>query len=430
LPIAEIEQKTRSKSVFYECLTEYLPELKSEIEATRTVRREENEKHQKVQAEIKQLSAEKRELKNDVTTLQTEKGELVPEVGSLRKELAAMHEDKELLESKGFTPQIMVELKAANDTNAEEVKAFLQQRGKRNELKVTVATLEGRKLTLGKAVNDLSSKVNRLEKKIASRENKIDILEAKENACQAVFDVVNAAVKEGYTPAQLKAMVLLLRKVEVEGDPSLSISHLIECVAEARNLLNLRREVDLAEKRLEELQKAEGESIARIGWAQSTILDGIEKARAQRENAMSKLTTQAIAEASRVASQSIDTIRNLGSATREAIQCETEALAELREEKGRIEQWVEPGRALFSLVQSPDGLKTISPVLIITLLQNVAYWIDLKFIYLAVGAVYDGATDEFRFFDTVFPKFRVSALIKLARESIAREIARSSKKES
>jgi hypothetical protein len=54
----------------------------------------------------------------------------------------------------------------------------------------------------------------------------------------------------------------------------------------------------------------------------------------------------------------------------------------------------------------------------------------MKFTDFAVGAVYDGATDGFRFFDTIFPKFRVSALIKLARESIAREMARRSRKES
>jgi hypothetical protein len=428
--VADIQRKTKSKSILYDCLTEYLAELISEVEATRTLRREENEKLQETQTENKLSLAQKNELENEVQTLQTDKEELSMEVGSLRKEHAAMHEDKKLLESKGFTPQIMTKLKAANDTNAEEDDALLQQREKRNELEVTVATLEGKKLTLGKAVNDLSSKVSRLEKKFASKENKIDILEAKENACQAVFDVLNAAIKEGYTPAQLKAMVLLLRKVEVESDPSLSISHLIECVAEARTLLNLRHEVDLTEKRLEELQKAENETSAKIGQAQNTILDGIEMAQAQGEDAISKLSTQAIAEADKIASQAIDTIRNVGNATREAIQCEAEALAKLCEEKGKIEQWVKPGRALFSLAQAPDGLEEISPELIIALLQNVAYWIDMKFTDFAVGAVYDGATDGFRFFDTIFPKFRVSALIKLARESIAREMARRSRKES
>jgi hypothetical protein len=359
--VADIQRKTKSKSILYDCLTEYLAELISEVEATRTLRREENEKLQETQTENKLSLAQKNELENEVQTLQTDKEELSMEVGSLRKEHAAMHEDKKLLESKGFTPQIMTKLKAANDTNAEEDDALLQQREKRNELEVTVATLEGKKLTLGKAVNDLSSKVSRLEKKFASKENKIDILEAKENACQAVFDVLNAAIKEGYTPAQLKAMVLLLRKVEVESDPSLSISHLIECVAEARTLLNLRREVDLTEKRLEELQKAENETSAKIGQAQNTILDGIEMAQAQGEDAISKLSTQAIAEADKIASQAIDTIRNVGNATREAIQCEAEALAKLCEEKGKIEQWVKPGALCLAWLRRQTASRRSHP---------------------------------------------------------------------
>ena len=131
---------------------------------------------------------------------------------------------------------------------------------------------------------------------------------------------------------------------------------------------------------------------------------------------MNKLNTQAIAEANRIASQSITTLRSIGGAVRASIRSETEVLAELRAERARIEQWVEPGRALFGMFQSPDSLKAILPALVIALLQNVAYWIDLEFTDLSVGAVYDGATDEFRFFDTAFPKFRVSALIKLARE--------------
>jgi myosin heavy subunit len=430
LPCAEIEQKTRSKSVFYECLTEYLAELKSEVEATRAMQREENEKCQETKDENAQLLAQRSEHSNEVQTLRTEKEALATEVENLRKELKSLHEDAELLTGKGFTPQIMTKLKAANDTDAGEVDAFLQQRERRNELDVAVATLEKNKLKLGRAVDTLSSRARNLEKEVASQENRVDLLKAQGIAYEAVVDVVNAAIVEGYTPGQLKALVLLLRKLEVKGDPSLSLKHLIDCVAEARSLLTLKREVDLAEKRLEGLLKAEGEVSSRIEQAQSAILGGLEKAQVQREEVMKKFSAQATAEEKRLALQSLELIKGIGAAAREAIQRETKVLAELRAERARIEQWVELGRALFDLVQSPDGLNAISPALVIALLQNVAYWIDLKFADFAVGAVYDGAIDEFRFFDTVFPKFRVSALIKLARESVAREIALRSRKES
>jgi hypothetical protein len=430
LPCAEIEQKTRSKSVFYECLTEYLAELKSEVEATRAVQREENEKCQATKVENAQLLAQRSEHSNEVQTLRTEKEALATEVENLRKELKSLHEDAELLAGRGFTPQIMTKLKAANDTGAGEVDAFLQQRERRNELDVAVATLEKNKLKLGRAVDTLSSRARNLEKEVASQENRVDLLKAQGIAYEAVVDVVNTAITEGLSPEQLKALVLLLKKLEVKGDPYLSLEHLIDCVAEARSLLTLRREVDLTETRLKEVRKAEAEASARIEQAQSTILDGIEKARVQGEEAVNKLNTQAIAEANKLASQAIHTLNGIGGAVRESIRCEAEVLAELRAERGRIEQWVEPGRALFGLFQSPDSLKAISPALVIALLQNVAYWIDLKFTGLSVGAVYEGGTDEFRFFDTAFPKFRVSALIKLARESVAREIARRSREES
>lgn len=80
----------------------------------------------------------------------------------------------------------------------------------------------------------------------------------------------------------------------------------------------------------------------------------------------------------------------------------------------------EPARLLNEMIQNPETLDAIPPPMMITLMENLTLWCERHFHYADVAVVYDGVANEFRFNDFAAPKFRVSALIKLAAEAIRR----------
>ena len=70
------------------------------------------------------------------------------------------------------------------------------------------------------------------------------------------------------------------------------------------------------------------------------------------------------------------------------------------------------------MIQNPETLDAIPPPLMIVLIENLALWCERHFHDADVAALYDAAASEFRFNDFAVPRFRVSALIKLAAEAI------------
>ena len=164
--VRDIREKTRSKSVLYECLTEYLVELEAKVEATRTSLQQEEEKQRETKSENELLADQKSEFKKDIEALRAESEELGAKVAKQRKEHEELHEDVKLVRDRGFTPEIVNKLKAANIDGA-ELDALLQQREKRNELNEKVAALEEKESTLTRKIEILPEKIQNLEKKLA-----------------------------------------------------------------------------------------------------------------------------------------------------------------------------------------------------------------------------------------------------------------------
>ena len=75
------------------------------------------------------------------------------------------------------------------------------------------------------------------------------------------------------------------------------------------------------------------------------------------------------------------------------------------------------------MIQNPETLDAIPPPLMIVLIENLALCCERHFHDADVAALYDAAASEFRFNDFAVPRFRVSALIKLAAEAIMRWIS-------
>jgi hypothetical protein len=423
VPVKEIREKFRSRSILYECLTDYLLELADKVEETRNASRQEQTKLQETKTKREQLTSETESLQNDVKSLNSKKESLTDEVASLHKVHGALQKNVRKFRERGFTPEVLNKLREAKDIDGPELRDLLQCREKRDKLSMQVDTLEEKEANLTRKIEILTEKIRHLDKKLASEENKLDLLEAQEAVFQEIANILKTAIRDGYNPEQLKALLLLLRKLEIQGNPALSISHLLQCLAEAKGLLHLKHEVGLAKKRLDQFLTAESEAKARVEIVQNTILLGIERSRKQGEEAIASVEAQATNEVKRVASQSAAAIKTLSDAFSEAINRAVNELARVQEETGRLEHLAEPARLLTGIIQYPKCLKPVSPLLVEILLRNLAMWCEQEIPNCDVGAIYDVVANEFQLNNAAFPRFRISALVRLASEEITRLIS-------
>jgi myosin heavy subunit len=423
VPVKEIREKFRSRSMLYECLTDYLLELADKVEETRNASRQEQTKLQETRTKREQLTSETESLQNDVKSLNSKKESLTGEVESLHKVHETLKKNVRKFRERGFTPEIMNELREARDIDGPELHDLLQRRESRNTLRMEVDTLQEKEANLTKKIKVLTEETHRLDKKLVSEENKLDLLEAQEAVFQDVANILKTAIKDGYSPQQLKALLLMLRKLEIQGTPALSISHLLQCLAEAKSLLNLKHEAGLAKKRLDEFLTAESEAKARVEIVQNTVLLGIERWREQGEEAIAGVEAQATNEVKRVASQSTDAIETLSDAFSEAMNRAVSELGRVKEETGRLEHLVEPARLLTGIIQYPKCLKPVSPLLVEILLRNLALWCQQRIPKCDVGAIYNTVANEFQLNNAAVPRYRISALVRLAAEVITRLIS-------
>jgi len=423
-PFTEIRTEESSISKLYEVAGQYLDEINSELDAKRE--------------ETRKLEHAETNLGANVEALKIERGRLANENAALSKNLDSVrntfqkttvevtglqeHRDKvlaeiEVLAERGFTAEIMGKLRTAN-RNGAEVDAILTTQGGVRELDNEIATSEKAKRALNDELIALQKKAQRIKKKLASKENKLDLVETQLAISQQVVDVVNAAIRDGYSPEQLRAMILLLRKLEIQANPTQSINHLLQCLVEAKNLLSLKNKVNLAESKFNELLKAEAETKARIEILQNAFLSEMASAGRTSEKTIASVALHLETELSRVVSSSVDAIRTASSTVNEALRCEVDELGRLKEEKGKLESFLEPAHILLGMVGSSELLKTISAALVIALLQNIAMWCDLKSPDAEIGALYDTVANEFQHCEYAIPRFRISALLRLAAEGV------------
>jgi chromosome segregation ATPase len=422
VPLAEIRMKFRSKSTLYECLAEFLAELTEKVEEIKTALQQEETKLQETKTTREELTIERNGLKNDVEGLKAEKESLANEVKSLLKEHDELLSDAAELEARGFTSEIVAKLKTAYDKDGTAVDALLETHEKASVLRKEVASLKQIKTGLTGKVGFLDGKKQKVEKKLVSLQNRLDLLKAEVAAFQDVTDVLTVAIKDGYKPQELKAVLFWLRKMEIENARAQSISHLLQCIAEAKKLLNLRHEVSLAENRLAELTKVEAELRVKVDVLLDVVLKGIEDAKTKGEQAIASIGTQSRDAVVRVALESEAKIKNIldiaGTATVNSIGVATK----LQEQKTKLEILLQPAQALMGVLNSNDDLKAVQPSLVVALIERLVLYCEQRYPNALINAYYNVATNELVVNPSVLSPIMISNLLRLAAEGIRKRI--------
>jgi myosin heavy subunit len=421
-PLQEIRGRFRSKSQFYEALTEYLTELTDKVETARTDLQQTQTELQETSAKRERLEKEKRELRNEVETLGAEKETLTADVESLRQEHDELQDDVTEIRSRGFTPEVVTVLKTALDKDGAEIADLLEVHEKSCELRKEVALLEQRRTGLTSEVRFLDEKRQKMRKKLASEENRLDRLEAQLAAFQDVVEILNQAIMDGYKPEQLKALLFWLRKLETDSEPGLSISHFLECLAEAKKLLVLKREAQIVEKRLGELTKAEVEVKAKVKIVQDVVLKGIGEAKTSGEQAIVSVGVQARDEVIRLASEFEAEIKTIANAASTTVASSIGETAKLQEQKAKLESLIQPAQILIGITDSSYDLKAVEPSLVATLLERFVLYCERRYPNAVINAMYNSVTQEFVVNPPLPTLIRISDLLKLAAEGIRKRM--------
>lgn len=422
VPLTEIRMKFKSKSMLYECLTEYLLELGDNVkQACSDLQKEQSALHV-TKTTHEELANERNGLKNDVEGLKVEKESLTEEVRDLRKEHDGLQSDVAELGARGFNPEIVAKLKTAHDKNGAEVDALLETHEKASDLRKEVASLRQRKTGLTGEVDFLEGKKEKAKMKLTSLQNRLDMLKAETVAFKEVTDILNVTIKNGYKPEDLKAVLHWLRRMQIESEPAQSISLLLQCIAEAKTLLNLKQKVSVTEKKLGELEKAEAELSAKVNVVLDIVLKGIEDAKTKGQEAIASIGAQSRDAVIRVATESEAKIKTAVDIISTAAVINIEVAAKLQERKTKLESLLQPAQALMGILDSSDDLKSVQPSLAAILLDRVALYCEQRYPNASVNAMYNSATQEF-VINPPFPApIRISALLKLGGEGIRKQM--------
>jgi chromosome segregation ATPase len=243
-----VRKDYRSASQFALALRIYLSELEAETEKKRRARDQEESKLNEAIVERKQIAAEKREFEKDVVMLREKKECRAIEVQSLRKDADDLKADMDTLRGMGYTEEIIAKIKQAWVKSGAEALSVLEDQRKALEARSAVQHLAQEEKAVMSRVNALCRKERRTAKKLVSEENRLDRVISEVAVAQRAVNVVEAALRRGYSPDDLVSLFVWLEKMEIQKQPQLSLGGLLELFAEAKSLVNVKRAKAVVER--------------------------------------------------------------------------------------------------------------------------------------------------------------------------------------
>lgn len=397
--VRQVTGSYRSRSEVVEGVRIYLGWLERRTEDTRARLDAAEKKRVLEEAEVKRLRLEKGTLEKEIAALRDNDKELQEKVDASIKKLKQVGSRLEEYKRQGFDEDLFLKLKSIEGKTAKEVWSALKDVDAAQRLRDEAASSRERLEVANKEFALVVRKKCRVARELSSLERKMSRIRGRLSIYQEILDLVDLAVANG------------LKMKEVQG--------LLEQLLAGKSLLVLRREIGLAEVRVAELRRVEGEARARLGVIGDYGVKAIENLNREfievvgGELSKAKMGIQSLMDSFR---------KNL-----ERMNALTVDVALLQKQKEEIKSLILPAQLLFNVLESPDSLKLVPLPLVVQLLERLSLFGEVKFPDGRVPVHYDTFSGELHVMDSGILLVKISSVIRLTVEVLRQQLIKLNK---
>ena len=388
VPLEEIRKKYRSQSQIIKAFRAYVEILSQEISKLLVDVSGFNEELYRLKQICKQFQNEKKELSKEVQNLKEKREKLQQAIEVLIEKVDDLQNNINEFERKGFTSKVVSILQNTWVESGDEALEVLKDRSKAERLKSKLQQLKENISNAKDTLGSLEKKIKEKSVELKSLINEVDQAKAEKILYLSVFNVIDSALKRGYTPSQLERLLVGLEKAEIKDKPGLSIERLLEIFFEAKNFVNLKKQNEVVESKVEALLLDERKVQSRIEF-KKVIVERFYEELMEKGKETFESTGKSVEEIW------LSMITGL----EERIIAAEKAAFESGLKKGRaeeLEQILDSVMVLIGLKPSEDIKKDVSPQLILSLLQGIFVWTNQKYPSERAKVYFNTLTGEYQ----------------------------------
>ena len=422
-PIEEIRRRFRSQSQLYEAIREFLEEADEIVEERRERLSKVTSGLTEAEAELDSVNTEKEKVSVEVQELAEAKERLSGEVRDKDAELAGLIAEIKELQVRGFTLEILKEIKAVQDRSGPKLLSQVKTVEKYRQVAKDVSGLRKEKTKLTTMVKELEAEKEKSREELVSTRNRLDELMTHTVTFKETVATVSSLFGDGYSSEDVECLKHGLDMLGIKGDPLLSIRRLVEGLSKQKSLAILNENVIAKRQELETLKHEVAVIAGKLKVTKQVILRAVEEVKDEAVKAIDGRATHADNSMTDAAARfdthlasSLSTVAVDVQEIMKGVTAELEEWGELQQRKGELEKLLRPGIILLGILESPEVLKEVRLPLIVKLLERLHQWSERNLQNATIRPSENVRRKEFNLLPSY--SYRVTALIESVYEGL------------
>jgi len=411
-PIAEIRRNFRSQSQLYEAIREFLEKADEIVEETRDRLAKGDLALTEARAELDSVNREKEQVSVEVQELVDAKEKLSGEVRDNAEELAVLSADLQELQARGFTSEIVKEIKAVQDRWGPDLLREVKTVEKHRQLAKEVSGFSKEKTKLTRMVKDLETKRRKMREELVSEKNRLDELMVQTATYKDAVDMVHFLFSEGYSSQDVESLKHGLDMLGIKGDPLLSVRRLVEGLSKQKGLASLNENVIAKRQELTTLDGELAVTVGRLEAEKEGTLKAIEEVKLASVAAITDTAAHGNAAIKAERATAETQIRQV---SRE-IRADLAELSKLQQQRGELKKSIEGGIAFLGILESPEVLTKVSLPLVVQLFERLRLWCEMNVHDVMIRPSREVQNKDYRF--SIYNVYKVSVLVELVYEGL------------
>jgi len=428
-PLVEINRRFRSQSRKYAAIREYLAEAERVVEEMQMVKADLLE----TEAGLEKVEREKDGISKQLHQLVQARDKLVEEVRRQNQELNRLRDDIEKLRGRGFSGEILEQIKMIQDRCG--AKVLMQVKKVEEYLKIEreFSLLMKKKASLERKVRALETKEEKMDAKLVSKRNRLDELKVRTVTFREVVATVSSLFRDGYSAEDIKSLKHGLDMLRIKGNHLLSITRLVNGLKKQKTLISLEERIVERRKELAVLKRAVAEERTALKVAKQVkkYLEDVKGAGVKAIASVAADAKRRIVHAGGVCEKHMTASAGEFDAqiqrTMEGVKAELGEIGKLQEQKGRLKEILHPALVLLGILKSPEYLRQLPLIDVFQLFDRLHLWSKMNLKDVSIRPSQDIWRKEVNL--NYFQSYRLSVLIEFVCEGLREIMVQQSRKE-